>query len=203
MLTRLPKRLYDWLSPADSPGQGDMIFVLAGRQSRKLYALDLYRQGAARILLISVARFEIRKFAQLPFPAEVNLLALAGGTPPASRHYFVSLEAGAARVERITRGRFGTLSEIRALAAWLGVRPDIRSLLVVSSAPHLRRVRACCRALLPARLHLIFLATPRDGSLVRETWWQDRRSRRLVLKELGKLLIYWLLLRPVATFNNS
>ncbi len=197
MLTRLLEGLYDWLSPSDSASRGDLIFALAGRQSRKLYALELFCQGVGRNLLLSVGRYEIRKFAQLSWPAEIDLAGVAAPTPAAVRHYFVSWESGKSEVELICRGRFGTLSEIRALAAWLQRRPDIRSLVIVSSGPHLRRVRACCRTLLPERLQVVFLATPNDGWLTRCQWWRNPYSRRLVAKEVGKLFIYRLLLTAV------
>jgi len=100
MLTRLLERLYDWLSPGNLPGQADLIFVLAGRQSRKLCALDLYARDPARTLLLSVGRFEIRKFAQLPFPGDLDMVAISRGTPPPLRHSFVSLQAGQATVQR-------------------------------------------------------------------------------------------------------
>jgi DUF218 domain len=193
MLTRLLERLYDWLSPTDAVGSGDLIFALAGRQSRKLYALELFRQGVGNILLLSVGRFEIRKFTQLSWPSEIDLGRVAAPTPAAMRHYFVSVESGKSEAELISRGRFGTLSEIRALAAWLQRRPHIRSLVVVSSGPHLRRVRACCRALLPEGVQLRFLATPNDGWLTRGDWWRNPYSRRLVAKEVGKLFVYRLL----------
>lgn len=194
MLTRLLECLYDWLSPTDPADSGDLIFVLAGRQSRKLYALELFRQGVGKDLLLSVGRFEIRRFAQLSWPAEIDLAGVAASTPAAMRHYFVSLESGKSEMELISRGRFGTLSEIHALAAWLQKRPHIHSLVIVSSGPHLRRVRACCRALLPGRLELRFLAAPNDGWLTRGEWWRNRYCRRLVVKEVGKLFVYRLLL---------
>ncbi|HJS99933.1 MAG TPA: ElyC/SanA/YdcF family protein [Terriglobales bacterium] len=194
MLNWSLERLYDWLSPSDPVISGDLIFALAGRQSRKLYALELFRQGMGNSLLLSVGRFEIRKFAQLSWPAEIDLVRVAAPTPAALRHYFVSMEAGKSEVELIAKGRFGTLSEIRALAAWLQRRPHIRSLVVVSSGPHLRRVRACCRALLPERVQFRFLPTPDDGWLTRSDWWRDAHSRRVVAKEVGKLFIYRLLL---------
>ena len=189
----LHERLYSWLSPADGPGQSDLIFVLAGRQSRKLYALELFRQALGGTLLMSVGRFEIRKFAQLPLPAEVDLLQIASTTPPRLRHYFVRFQNGISEAERVRRGRFGTLSEIQALAQWLEARPQIGSVLVVSSGPHLRRVRACCRAILPARLQVSFAAAPESGE-VNPSTWLDRKWRALVLKEIPKLVIYRLVL---------
>lgn len=189
----LHERLYNWLSPADGPGQSDLIFVLAGRQSRKLYALELFRQALGGTLLMSVGRFEIRKFAQLPIPADVDLLQIASTTPPRLRHYFVRFQNGIGEAERVRRGRFGTLSEIQALAQWLEARPQIGTVLVVSSGPHLRRVRACCRAILPARLQMSFAAAPESGE-VNPSTWLDRKWQALVLKEIPKLVIYRLVL---------
>ncbi len=202
MLTRLLEHLYDWLSPSDSAGCGDLIFALAGRQSRKVYALELFRQGVGNNLLLSVGRFEIRNFARLSWPAEIDLGRVATATPAAMRHYFVSVESGKSEVELISRGRFGTLSEIRALSAWLQKRPHIRSLVIVSSGPHLRRVRACCRAVLPEGVQLRFLATPNDGWLTRGDWWRNAYARRLVMKEVGKLFVYRVLLMAEARVSQ-
>jgi hypothetical protein len=60
--------------------------------------------------------------------------------------------------------RFGTLTEIDALARWLRENPDIRSVLVVSSDSHLRRIRMCCRSLLNGNVQLAFLAAPHSPS---------------------------------------
>lgn len=194
LMSRLLEKLYDWLSSAETVCPSDAIVCLSGRQSRKVFALELFEQGLAQTLLLSVWRFEVRKFSQLLWPAEINLLQVAVSTEPRLRYYFVSFERGRTQVERILRGRFGTLSEIRALADWLTKRPEIRSVLVVSSAPHLRRVRACCHALLPPGLRIHFIATPNDGALARGSWWRNRSSRDVVLNELPKLLVYRLLL---------
>lgn len=194
MLASLLDRVYQWLSPRDSVVSGDLIFALAGRESRKRFALELFGRAYAPSLVLSVGRFEIRKFAKLSWPDSINLLEVASRTPAPLRHYFVSLERGSTRVELISRGRLGTLSEIRALATWLRVRPEIASISVISSAPHLRRVRVCCQALLPAHLKLHFLATPNDGALTQRAWWCERHSRMLVLKEISKLVLYKLLL---------
>lgn len=194
MLTLLLEHLYDWLSPSEPIRPADAVFALAGRESRKRFALELLHCAPAPTLVLSVGRFEIRRFAQLPWPGVINLLEVASRTPPPLRHYFVSFEGGDTQVELIPRGRLGTLTEIRALVRWLERRPQIASLLVISSAPHLRRVRACCRALLPAGLPIHFIAVPNDAPLGRATWWHERRARRVVVKEIPKLFVYKLLL---------
>ena len=187
----LVKRLYDWLACADSVADGDLIFAVAGRQSRKMFALELFSQGRAPKLLLSVARFEIRRFAKLPLPVYVDLLSIAAPIPAPARHFFVSFEARKSAVEFIQlRGRFGTLREIQALAAWLKDRPTINSVLVVSSASHLRRVRLCCRAFLPRRLQFRMLADPNENPLEWDQWWRRRDARVLIIGEPIKLLLY-------------
>jgi hypothetical protein len=180
--------LSGWLTCADPVSRADLIFAVAGRRARKSYALDLFEQGFAPRLLLSVGRFEIRRLATLKLPVPVDLLALASSIPPPQRHFFVGFEGGACQVERIPVRTFGTLNEIEALAGWLAGREEIRSLLIVSSGVHLRRVRMCCRTLLRRRLReglrINFLAAPaaeagEDGKLEPSPW-----------SELMKLPVY-------------
>jgi hypothetical protein len=188
-------RLYDWLSCADFIGDADLIFTLAGRQGRKVFALELFSQMRAPSLLLSVGRFEIRRFARLSLPVPFDMVQVAAPVSPPDRHFFVIFRNNEVEVKRVARGRFGTLSEIRALAAWLGGHPEVSSLLVVSSATHLRRVRMCCRALLPPQVHILLLDVPNeDPFLQRDRWWQSRAARVMVMAEPMKLLIYRLLL---------
>ena len=183
-------RLHAWLSPADAPRSADLIFVLAGRVYRKEYALELFRQGLAPRILFSVSRFEIRRFSKMSLPVPLDLLKLAQELPPAQRHYFAFFEGQQVRTEQVLPRRFGTLTEIDALARWLNNNPDIGSVLVVSSDSHLRRIRTCCRSRLNPRLKLAFLAAPipSDES-------SGFASAKDDLTELFKLAIYWVLLK--------
>jgi hypothetical protein len=202
MLQRFLEHVYDWLALSEPADSGAIIFALAGRQSRKQFALELFSRGLAPVLLLSVGRFEIRRFAQLRWPTPVDLLSIAAPLPAAQRHYFVSLESGQTTVARVERGKLGTLSEIRVLARWLQKRPAINSLLMVSSAPHLRRVRACCRALLPVGIQVHYVAVPNEEPLSRVNWWRDRHARRIVLREFPKLLGYRILLLMTPTVGD-
>jgi uncharacterized SAM-binding protein YcdF (DUF218 family) len=145
------------------------VFVLAGEPHRKGYGLQLYRAGYAPRILLSVGRFEIRRFAELdlPYPAgsePINLLAAR----PASlreRHFFVAFTAQDVCFEKIPPGRLGTLREIRALAKWCKERPEIASLIIVSSGYHLRRVRLCWRAFLPKAIRVTYAAVPGEAEV--------------------------------------
>jgi uncharacterized SAM-binding protein YcdF (DUF218 family) len=192
----------------DAPRSADLIFVLAGNVNRKEYALELFHQGLAPRVLFSVSRFEIRRFSQMALPVPLDLLQLAQELPPSQRHYFVLFEGQKVQVEHVPPRRFGTLTEIRALARWLRVNPDIRSVLAVSSDTHLRRIRMCCRALLKATTSVALLAAPLSPSeqpapaieeQQRDHPQQDDSSgfssAKADLLELFKLAIYWVLLK--------
>jgi DUF218 domain len=177
----------------------DVIFVLAGRECRKHFALRLLKEGWAPTLLLSVGRFEIRRFANLELPASVDLPALASSTEPRLRHYFVTIASGTADAQRIDVGKFGTLSEIRAFSDWLRAHRFIRSATIVSSGFHLKRIRMCCRSLVREGTRLNFVAVPDEGRYLRSHWWSDPSSRKLLLSEIVKIAVYrllgWKLLR--------
>jgi hypothetical protein len=141
--------------------KADLIFVLAGRAVRKRFALGLFRDGVAPRLLFSVARFEVRGFRELALPVAFDLLPIAQEIPAPKRHFFVLFGEGEPRVERIAVRRFGTLREIEGLSAYLTRRREIRSVIVVTSAVHGRRVALCCRVLLPPYVKFQMVAVPR------------------------------------------
>src|SRR5258708_37088495 len=102
----------NWLSPVDPRRNMDLMFVLAGRESRKLYGLELFRQRLAPRVLLSVGRFEIRSLSNLPLPGPVDLLGLADRIPPPQRHYFVQFERGKDLAEPIRPDRICTIAEM-------------------------------------------------------------------------------------------
>jgi uncharacterized SAM-binding protein YcdF (DUF218 family) len=182
--------------------------VLAGRVSRKEYALELLRQGLAPRILFSVGRFEIRRFSKMALPVPLDLLKLAQELPPPQRHYFVFFYGQIVQVEHVPPRRFGTLTEIETLADWLSKNPDIRSVLLVSSETHLRRIRMCCRALLDPKVELAFLATPSSQAERSDVASSDPQTSQVQpakrgpfgatkdeLLELFKVVVYWLLLK--------
>ena len=178
-------RLYDWLAVSDECEKCDVIFVLAGRECRKHFALRLFQQRWAATLLLSVGRFEIRRFSELGLPTSLDLLAVAATTEPRRRHYFVTTGSGTPEAQRIALGRFGTFSEILAFSEWLEEHSSIRSAMVVSSGFHLKRVRMCCQHLVPEGMRLHFVATPESlvcQAIGGETqlcanWWSLRWRR--------------------------
>ena len=181
----------------------DVIFVLAGRECRKHFALELLREGWAPTLLLSVGRFEIRRFSNLELPATLDLLAIASTTEARRRHYFVQIGSGIARAYRINPSRFGTLSEILAFSGWLREHSPVRSATIVSSGFHLKRIRMCCRRLVPDGTRLHFVAVPDESRYLRGLWWRDPNARKLVFSELLKVAVYQLLSQGLMTRARS
>jgi len=185
------ERVYDFLSCGEPPRKADCIFVLAGKEERKTYGIGLWNTLWAPELILSVGRFEWRRFSALGLPGDGGLRRLVDETPPAARHFFVSFGAEGARAVLIEKGVYGTLSEARALAAVLESRP-VRSVMVVSTAIHLRRValafRRQCRA---SGLQLSFIPVPEElSSIRREALAQSPEARREVWREFLILLGY-------------
>jgi hypothetical protein len=194
---RVP-HLRAWLSPVDKLRNADLIFVLAGRVSRKEYALELLRQGLAPRILFSVGRFEIRRFSKMALPVPLDLLKLAQELPPPQRHYFVFFSGQIVQVEHVPPRRFGTLTEIEKLSGWLGKIPDVHSVLVVSTDAHLRRIRMCCRALLDPKVEFTFLAAPLSQAEQSDSEPTKRErfgATKDELLELLKVVVYWILLK--------
>ena len=186
----LPK-LYDWLSVSDAVHPSDLIFVLAGRECRKQFGLQLFAEGWASTLLFSVGRFEIRKFAEYELPAPANLVALASSISPRRRHFFVTVGEGQVQTDVVPWQRFGTWREIVALTKWLSRHETVRTVTLVSSGFHLRRVRWCCERLLPKETTARLVAVPVEfPTFNRSQWWRSALSRNLVLLELAKLVLY-------------
>jgi len=168
----------------------DLIFVFAGRENRKRYGLELLRQGVAPRILFSVARFEIRRFSRLLLPVSLDLMKLASTIAPPERHFFVLFEDERVQVQHVPPRRLGTLTEIEALMHWLSAHSEVRSLLIVSSKNHLRRIRMCCDSLLNASFEIGMAAAPEasDGERNSEPWIA-------VFFEILKVVLYCIILR--------
>jgi uncharacterized SAM-binding protein YcdF (DUF218 family) len=182
--------LYGFFAPATAPRPADAIFVYAGQQERKEYAVSLWREGLAPTLLLSVGRFEWRRVAALGLPDDGGLLPLVASTPAPDRHFLVTLDPAGVRATLVTRGRFGTATETQALLDAVEAHA-YRSVVVVSTAPHLRRIAILLRRLgrrsVGTRFDLV--AVPDERTLLsRRRWWARPETRRILLGEIVKCL---------------
>jgi uncharacterized SAM-binding protein YcdF (DUF218 family) len=183
----LTGRIYKFLNIGERPQPADAIFVLAGQQERKVYGIELWREGFAPELILSIGRFEWRRFYQLGLPSDGGLRRLVEATPPTLRHFFLRFHGNGANAQWIRRGRYGTLSEGQALAETLRSAPP-SSLMVVSTSIHLRRVALVFhRAFRGMDTQLLFVAVPADRFRLRPA---------ALWTELGKYLCYTMMRSP-------
>jgi len=169
----------EWLSAADRPQKADAILVLGGDFSRPFQAADLYRQGLARKIYVSVPvrkdDYRLLDEAGIAFPRDeevVRQVLLKKGVP-------------ASAIEYLGKDSISTAAEAQAARA-LFARGTPR-LLVVTSPYHLRRARMTFADALPAA-DIRVIATSYDP--LPQAWWKDQSAARNVLLELAKIGYY-------------
>jgi uncharacterized SAM-binding protein YcdF (DUF218 family) len=169
----------DWLSAGDRPQKADAILVLGGSYSRPFQAADLYRQGFARKVYVSVPAREdqlrLLDEAGIAFPREeevVRQVLLKKGVP-------------ASAIEYLGKDSISTAAEAQAARELFA--QGAPKLLVVTSPYHLRRTRMTFTDALPAA-DIRVIATSYDP--LPQAWWQDQSAARNVLLELAKISFY-------------
>lgn len=187
----LARLLCDFLSSDEAPQASDLIFVLAGRPERKTYGLELFQDGFAPRLILSVGRFEVRQIARLGLGGDFGLRELAARTPPAERHFFLDLASNVRQAGPAGLRRSGTYEELSGLAVYLSPGA-IASLTFISTSIHLRRVRWCCERIPGLRDRAIrYVPVPEAlSSFRREGWWKQPDHWSYVISEYAKLAIY-------------
>ncbi|MEO8371984.1 MAG: hypothetical protein ABI806_22565 [Candidatus Solibacter sp.] len=174
-------RLHEYLTLNDPPQPADLIFVLAGRMDRKRHGLELYRTGIAPRLLLSVDRFEVSKMATIDFEGADDLIAQRNKLPADQRHFFCEVSGAGIRSEPAELPRWNTYGEILGLWDYLQ-RCMPRSILVISSDVHLRRVALSIGKVFPrVPLEVRYYAVP-------------THDRRYALREMIKLTAYRVIL---------
>jgi hypothetical protein len=187
--------LCDYLALDDSPSQSDLIFVLAGRPERKAYGLQLFQQGIASRLVLSVGRFEVRKMDAFGFQ-DLNMREMVKHMAPEDRHFFIEISDGSRTVTPARIKRVGTFGELTALATSISDR-QIKRLTLISTSVHLRRVRLCCRRISGLRrLEISYVPVPEESSsFQRDRWWKKLDQWSYIGSEYIKLLAYHLRFR--------
>jgi hypothetical protein len=184
---KLAKKAYSFLNIGDPPRRADSLFVFAGKHQRKIYGVNLWHQGYARQIILSIGRFEWRKFYELGLEPDGGLMSLIEQTPPEKRHFFFHMDPHGAACSLVPIGLLGTFSEGRLLAEFLDGK-SIQSLLLISSPAHLKRVALVLRhAFRGKKMQLYFVAVPEDSI------WESPSGRALIWVELCKYIFYRIL----------
>jgi len=171
----------DWLSAGDRPQKADAILVLGGDYSRPFQAAELYRQGLASKIYVSVpAREDQHRLldeAGIAFPREEEIV----------REVLLKKGVPASAIGYLGKASVSTAAEAQAARALFA--KEAPRLLVVTSPYHLRRSRMIFSDALPAA-DIRVIATSYDP--FPHAWWKDQSAARNVLLELAKITYYQL-----------
>ncbi len=171
-----------WALVVDEPvGPADVIVVaIDAGGAGLLEAADLVHSGiATRVAVFSdppdaVAREFIRRGA----PYE-------DGATGAVRQL---RSLGVETIEQIPRTVAGTEDEGWVLPGWC-VQHRFRSIVVVTSADHSRRLRRVLRRATKGQPTSVMIRSARRSEFDPDRWWEDRTSFRTGIVELQKLLL--------------
>ncbi|QGY41053.1 YdcF family protein [Pseudodesulfovibrio cashew] len=171
-----------WMRVDEPPIKADYIFPLAGNDNRLIEAVELYKQGYAPVILISMSK----EYPPTPLDRTKWLI----GFPDYPRMEFVRrlvsvLGGDTKKLEPFGNGHVSTLEEIEALKKHLNGKRV--SLLVVTSPEHTKRVKIILDDLLP-ECDITVMAT-KEGAFETK-WWKDQRSAQRLIMEFAKTLYY-------------
>src|SRR5438094_599705 len=156
-----------WLVVEDPAAKARAIAVLSGGMPvRALEAAKLYRQGYAPEVWLthSAEPGESLKAMGIPFEGEEAY----------STRVLVHEGVPAAAIHVLEPPIVNTADEVKVIGAALEQRND-RSVILVTSKPHTRRVRLLWRKLAPRECRAMVRAAPEDPFDPRH-WWRNSRD---------------------------
>lgn len=173
------ERVDDPLLWDEPPQVSDLIWVLGNWPERSATAVDLYQQGWAPQLVFSLdlhlAPLWYREEGLQTNLDAIRRYALRRGVP-AGAMQFVQAE--------------NTFDEALQAKRLVEVG-TVRSILVVSSPTHMRRVRMIFSHVLPKDVRLTFSAVPLERSDFTAQWWTDPYSLGRVIYEYASIPYYF------------
>jgi len=169
----------DWLSRSDPPQHADAIIVLASDPLRVLEGADLYREGYAETVYLTVPRRLKRALAVEREGVCIPWFEEAGKT--ILTNHGVPEEA----IRTIGKDMRSTYSEAVATRELLG--GTAKRIIVTTSPDHVRRTRMIFSDNLPG-IEVLVIAN-RYEEFPRE-WWKDPDISRYVVLELVQTVFY-------------
>jgi hypothetical protein len=158
-------------APTALPHNADAIAVHAGNLERLKYGVTLYQQGLAPEVWYTGDTEQYSRHIE-----QAQEIAAEGGIP-ANRFHLLA-----------TTSTWEDGREIARLAKERG----IERLIIVTDWPHSRRAFCVDRHHFRGSNITLFYTTPPDPPFGPDTWRQHPAGRRVVLRELGKIMLYWL-----------
>lgn len=185
------RRAGTWLVKDDKPVHADAMVLLMGEISdRVLQTADLYKKGTAdRLIIVKESMgpyrvLEARGANIISSTRQAHDAAVALGIPADS----ITILSGDAR---------STLNEAIVVRDYLAANMESDTLLLVSSAHHMRRAEMIFRTVLrdPDK-HIRVLCSPSAYTTFdAKHWWRDKEDVQDVMSELVKIVSFQVLER--------
>jgi uncharacterized SAM-binding protein YcdF (DUF218 family) len=180
-----------WLVVEDPLDHADAIVVLSGGLSfRATEAAKIFRQGMAPQVWLTRPQSPSGTLSKMGISFE--------GEESYSRSVLIHEGVPDSAIRMLAPEIVNTEDEERAIIAEMQVTGASR-VIIVTSPPHTRRVRALWRHLAPASSVLIVRSAPEDD-FDASYWWRTTRDSMSVMRETMGLLNVWagLPVRPAA-----
>ncbi len=173
-----------WMQVNDEPKQADYILPLAGDAHRNIYAADLFKQGLAPTILISIS-------APGPDTKLTPILRVMGYPQLSNKEFaqrlYAVLDIPLVALQPFGHGHLSTVEEAEALRDFLG--PGNHRLLLITSPYHARRAKIIFESILP-ETEITMSVTPYEH--FNEKWWSDYYTAPKVVLEAAKCAYYLL-----------
>jgi hypothetical protein len=166
----------------DEPVEPSDIIVVAvdSGAAGVLEAADLVRSGTSTRVAV---------FADPPHRAETELMRRGVPYEDAAARSIRQLQSlGVTTIERIPSSVEGSEDEGRTLPDWCN-QHGIRSLVVVSSPDHSRRLRRVLHRQMAGHQTKVMVRFSRYSQFDPDRWWQTRTGTRTEIIEIEKLLL--------------
>lgn len=177
-----------YLVKSDTIPHSDATLILLGSiADRVLQASDIYNENLTNeILIVNNIQYGSEYLAQynihIPNFAQLSKQALTQLNIPDS---LITIIPGRAT---------STRDEAEIMAKWLGQNPQIDTLIIVSSAAHMRRARMIFNDTFnDYSINVTILSVPsKYSNFNAEKWWTDRESAKQVFMEYTKIASFLL-----------
>lgn len=182
-------KLYDFPvnpGPTETP-KNSAIVVLAGGKFRIEAALSLYEAGIGDELFIIGAG----KRANAHALARVNAPELLDKIP----------EERFSRIQVETESR-NTFENAFAVKKLLQQKPDVKSIILITSSYHMRRAQFILENQLPTGVKVVPFTSPNE-SVDRSNWWHSWLGIQLTVREYIKFLLASFILPKIGEFDVS
>ncbi len=177
-----------WLVNDDEPVTADAIVILMGSvYDRVLKASDLYHQGFSRNLVM----VETRQY----YDEEIMPSSEFSGTSNTgqSRNIAISLGVNPDSITILPGGATSTRMEATIIRDYLADRPDIDTILLVSSSEHTRRASIIFKsAFRKAEMPVHVVSSPSFYSdFNAKKWWRSKEDIKNVVSEYIKMAFFY------------